>query len=63
MYIEPQYKETVVFHMYSGILLDHKKEWNLTICNHMDEPWEYCAQSVRKRQKPYDFTYIWNLKK
>ena len=28
-------KEDVV-HVYNGILLSHKKEWNLAICSNMD---------------------------
>ena len=25
-------------HVYNGILLGHKKQWNLTICDSKDEP-------------------------
>ena len=25
-------------YIHNGVLLSHKKEWNLTICNNMDEP-------------------------
>ena len=45
--------------MYNGILLGHKKEWN------MDGPRGYYAKwnkADRERQIPYDFTYTWNLK-
>ena len=48
-----------VVHIYN------KKEWNLTICNSMDGLRGYYAKwnkSVRERQIPYDFTYMWNLK-
>ena len=41
-----------------------KKEWNLAICNNMDETRGYYAKwniSGRERQIPYDFTYMWNL--
>ena len=41
------------------------KEWNLTICIHMDGPRGDCAQCNkldRKRQRPYDFNYTWNIK-
>ena len=50
----------------NGILLSHKKEWNLVICNNMDGTGGYYAKwnkSDRERQIPYDFTHIWNLKK
>ena len=33
-------KEGVV-HIYSGILLSHKKEWNNAICSNMDGPTDY----------------------
>ena len=57
-------KEDVV-HIYNGILLSHKKEWNNAICNNMDGPWD-ChtewSKSDRERQI-YVITYMWNLKK
>ena len=33
-------KEDVVY-IYNGILLSHKKEWNIAICTNMDGPIEY----------------------
>ena len=27
-----------VLHIYNGILLSHKKEWNWVICSDVDEP-------------------------
>ena len=42
-----------------------KKEWNLAICNNMGGAREYNVKhkkSVRERQKPYNFTHIWNLR-
>ena len=42
-------------HIYSGIGLSHKKEWNLAICNNMEGPGGYCAEwnsSERGRQMP-----------
>ena len=33
-------KEDVV-HIYNGILLSHKKEWNNAICSNMDAPQDY----------------------
>ena len=57
-------KEDVV-HIYNGILLSHKKEWNNVICSNMDATRDYHTQwskSERERQIPYDITYMWNLK-
>ena len=57
-------KEEVV-HIYNGILLSLKKEWNDTICSNMDEPRDYhtkWSKSDRERQIPYDVAYMWNLK-
>ena len=56
-------KEDVV-HIYSGILLGHKKEGNTAICNNMDRPRDDHTQwskSKRERQIPYNITYMWNL--
>ena len=58
------HKEDVV-HIYSGILLSHKKEWNNVICTNMDATSDYhteWSKSERERQIPYDNTYTWNLK-
>ena len=57
-------KEEVV-HIYNGILLSHKKEWNTAICINMDGPRDYhtkWSKSDSERQIPYDITYMWNLK-
>ena len=35
---------------YNGILFDHRKEWNNAICSNMDEPRDFYAKYVRKRQ-------------
>ena len=54
-----------VVHIYNVILLGHKKEWNLTICDSTDRPRGYYTKwnkSDRERQKLCDFTYTWNLK-
>ena len=53
-------KEDVAY-IHNGILLRHKKEWNLAICNDMNETREYNVKqnkSVRERQLPYDFTHV-----
>ena len=50
----------------NGILLSHKKEWNLAICNNMDGPRQYNAKwnkAVRERKTLYAFISMWNLKK
>ena len=56
-------KEDVV-HIYNGILLSHKKEWNNAICRNMDATRDYTkwSKSERGKQIPYDITYMWNLK-
>ena len=58
-------KEDAV-HIYNGIPLSHKKEWNIGICSKMDGPRDYHAKwrkSDRERQISYDIAYMWNLKK
>ena len=53
-------------HIYNGILLSHKIQWNNAICSHMDEPRDYrtkWSKPDRERQISYDMTYMWNLKK
>ena len=58
-------KEDVV-HIYNGILLTHKEEWNNVICSNMNGPRD-ChtewSKSDRERQISYNSTYMWNLKK
>ena len=54
-----------VVHIYNGIALSHKKEWNNVICSNMDGPRHYhtkWSQSEKERQISYDITYMWNLK-
>ena len=55
-----------VLHIYNGIHYSAiKKEWNNTICGNMDATKDYqteWSKSERKRQIPYDITYMWNLK-
>ena len=52
-------------HMYNGILLGHKKEWNWVICREVDTP-RVCHTEWRsqKEKKKYCFkymlAYIWN---
>ena len=53
-------------HIYSGILLIHKKKRNWVICSEVDGP-RVChtewSKSEREKQILYANTYIWNLKK
>ena len=54
-----------VAHIYNGILLSRKKEWNNAICSNMDGPRDdrtKWGKSERERQIPYDIIYMWNLK-
>ena len=54
-----------MLHVYSGLLLSHKKEWNNAICSNIDEPRDYhtkWSNSDRERQISYDTTYICTLK-
>ena len=57
-------KEDVV-HIYNGILLSHKEEWNNAICSNMDGSRDYhtkWSRSERERQMPCVTTYMWNLR-
>ena len=58
-------KEEVV-HIYNGILLGHKKEWNWVICRDVDGPRD-ChtewSKSEREKQVTYINAYMWNLEK
>ena len=54
-----------VLYIYNRILLSHKNEWNVAICNNMDGLGGYHAKwnkSDRERQILYNITYMWNLK-
>ena len=51
--------------IHSGILLNHKREWNNAICSNKDGHREYHIKwnkSDRERQLVYCITYMWNLK-
>ena len=48
-------------HIYNGILLSHKKEWNNTIWGNMDGPRYYhtkWSKTERERQMLHDITYL-----
>ena len=50
-------------HTHNGLLLNHKKEWIVAICSNMGGLEDHYAKwNVRKKQKLYDVTYVWNLK-
>ena len=58
-------KEDVV-HIYHGILLSHKKEWNNAICCNIDghrECHTEWSKSDREGEISYDIPYTWNLKR
>jgi len=53
-------------HIYNGILLSHKKEWNNANYSNVDKPRDGPTEwkkSGRERQIPHDTPYMWNLKK
>ena len=53
-------------HIYKGILLSHKKEWNSVICRDMDtlkDGHTEWSKSEREKQILYNITNMWNLKK
>jgi len=52
-------KEDMV-HIYNGILLSHKKEWNNAICSNLDGSRDYYTK-WSQRQISYYITNMWNL--
>ena len=64
--MDRQMDKEVVVHIYNGLLLSHKKEWNWVICWDVDgsrdchTEW---SKSEREKKIPHANTYIWNLKK
>ena len=54
-----------VVHVYNRIPLVLFYDWNSAICGNMDATRVYhikWSKSENERQKPYDTTYMWNLK-
>ena len=52
-------------YIHNGVWLGNQKEWNLAICNYVDGTGGYYAkwnESVRERQKSYDFTPLRSLR-
>ena len=55
----------VYIYICKGILLSHRKQWNLDVCDSMDRPGGYYAKWNNldgEGQMMYDSTYMWNLK-
>ena len=53
-------------HIYHGILLSHKNEWNNAICSIMDGPIEFYTEgskSDREGEISHYILYMWNLKR
>ena len=51
-----------MIHIYNGILLSHKKEWNWVICRDMDGPRDCHTEwqkSVRKRKTNIVYYHIY----
>ena len=66
MFIDRGMDKEDVVHIYDGILLSHKKEWNNAICSNVDGPRDCHTEwnkSDKERQISYDTIYMWNLKK
>ena len=53
-------------HIYNGILLGYKKEWNCAICRSVNGPRD-ChtewSKSEREKQISYNIAYMWTLEK
>ena len=58
-----EYKKKI-WHIYTGILLSYKKEWNNAICSKMDRPRDYHTKWSQKEKDKYCMiiTYVWNIK-
>ena len=48
--------------IYSGILLNHKKEWNCAICRDVSRPRDHHTE-WSKSESEKQITYMWNLEK
>ena len=52
-------------HIYNGILLSHKNEWNDAIWSNVNairDDHTKWSKSEKERQIPYDITYMWQQK-
>ena len=55
-----------MIHIYNGLSLSYKKDWNSAICSTMHGPRGYCikwGKSERERYISSDITYLYNIKK
>ena len=50
-----------VVHIYNGIVLNHKKEWN-NICNNTDAARDYNIKWSQLEREKHMISHIWNLK-
>ena len=50
-----------VVHMYNGLQLSHKKEWNNAIGSNTDGPRDYPIKQSKQEKGKY-ITYMWSLK-
>ena len=51
------------FNTYIRILFNHKKEWNIAICDNLDKSWDYRFKwSISDKDNYCMITIIWNLK-
>ena len=60
-----EWVKKAVVHLHSGILIGHKKEENLSLCNSMKGPGDHYTKwdkPVRERQVSYALTHVRNLK-
>ena len=51
-------KENVV-HIYNGILLSHKKEWNNAICSTVDGPRDYHTKWSKPEKGKYHMYHLY----
>ena len=52
--------EDGMVHIYNGLLLNHKKEWNNAICNNTEGPRD--SHTKWGKSDKYYITFMWNLK-
>ena len=63
MFIDRWMDKEDVVHLYNGILLSHKKEWNNAIRSHIDGFRDYHTKWSKSdiERQIYDSTHMWNL--
>ena len=52
-----------VAHIYNGILLSHKKEWNNAICSNMDATRDYHTKWSKRGKDKYMISLICGIQK